>query len=242
MKSKNLLKITNLHTSTNDGKKILHGVNLEIKKGETYTLLGPNGCGKSTLAHTILGNSKYEIDSGEIVFKGKVLNGTPPEERVNLGIAIAHQNPPALKGVPLSVLLKIITKSNDANEKLNIGSKLLPRDVNSDYSGGEKKISELLQILTLKPELVILDELDSGLDIKNLVKLTEIIKKELIDKKTAILAITHSGKILNLLKPDMTCVMVGGKIICRNKNYNGILKTISKYGYEKCKKCPFLAD
>lgn len=242
MMSKTLLKISNLHTSTNNGNKILKGVDLEIKKGEIYSLLGPNGCGKSTLAHTILGNPKYKIESGEIKFKGKILNGTLPEERVRQGISLTHQHPPALKGIPLSVLLKIITKDNKVNEKKNITSKLLPRDVNLDYSGGEKKISELIQVLTLKPELVIFDELDSGLDIKNLTKLAKIIKKELVSKKVSILIITHSGKILNLLKPNMTGVMVQGKIICKNKDYKKIIKTIQKYGYEKCKKCPFLAS
>lgn len=242
MAKNNLLTITNLSTSTNDGKKILKGVNLEIKKGEIYALLGPNGCGKSTLAHTISGNPKYKIGKGKIEFKGNKLNGNPPEKRVKLGIALTHQHPPALKGVPLSALLKIISKDDKSESKSKLGSKLLSRDVNSDYSGGEKKISELVQILTLKPELVILDELDSGLDVKNLKKITKIIKKELVSKRVSILIITHSGKILNQLKPNMTGVMVGGKIICRNKDYKNILKTIQKYGYEKCKKCQFLAN
>jgi len=241
MKSKHLLKITNLHASTYEDKKILHGVGMAIEKGKVYALLGPNGSGKSSLAHIILGDPKYEITKGKIVFGGKVLNGTHPEERVKLGLALAFQHPPVLKGVPLEVLLKIISGS-EVEDKFKIAPKLLSRDVNLDYSGGEKKLTELLQILLLKPKLAILDELDSGLDIRNLKKLVDIVKKELIGKKTSVLIITHSGKILELLKPDMTSVMVDGKIICRNKDYKGILKTISKYGYEKCKKCPFLAS
>jgi Fe-S cluster assembly ATP-binding protein len=241
MKSKYLLKITNLHASTNEGKKILQGVDMAIEKGKVYALLGPNGSGKSSLAHTILGNPKYNITKGKIVFRGKVLNGTPSEERVELGLALAFQHPPVLKGVSLEAFLKIISES-EVEDKFKIAPKLLSRDVNLDYSGGEKKLSELMQILSLKPQLAIFDELDSGLDIRNLEKLVDIVKKELIDKKTSVLIITHSGKILELLKPDITSVMVDGKIICRNKNYKGILRTINKYGYEKCKKCPFLAD
>ena len=241
MKSKHLLKITNLHASTYEDKKILQGIELSIEKGKVYALLGPNGSGKSSLAHIILGDPKYKITKGEIVFGGKVLNGTHPEERVKMGLALAFQHPPVLKGVPLEVFLKIISGS-EFEDKFKIVPKLLTRDVNLDYSGGEKKLTELLQILLLKPQLAILDELDSGLDIRNLEKLVDVVKKELIGKKTSVLIITHSGKILELLKPDMTSVMVDGKIICTNNNYKGILKTISKYGYEKCKKCPFLAN
>jgi len=119
---------------------------------------------------------------------------------------------------------------------------LLERDVNLDFSGGEKKISELIQILALNPKLVIFDEVDSGLDLKKIRSVAEMIKKELIDRKISVLLVTHSGSILNFLKPNITNVMVSGKIVCRDKNYKKVLKTIKKYGYEKCKKCPFLAD
>lgn len=242
MTQKALLEITNLHTLTREGEKILRGVDLQIKTGEVCALLGPNGCGKSTLAQTILGNSKYKINKGEIKFNGKVINEIPPEKRVKLGIALTHQHPPAIKGVSLSAFLKIIQKDDGVGNKPKVDKKLLSRDVNLDYSGGEKKVSELLQVLSLEPKLVILDELDSGLDIRNLKILIEIIKEELVSRKVAILIITHSGIILDLLRPNMTCVMVGGRIICRNKDYKTILKTIKKYGYEKCKRCPFLAN
>jgi len=241
MKSKSLLKITNLHATTCEGKKIIKGVELTIEKGRVYALLGPNGSGKSSLAHIILGNPKYKVIKGKIIFGGKVLNGLSPEKRVRLGLAIAYQHPPVVKGVPLKVLLKIISE-NDFEDKFKIASKFLTRDVNSDYSGGEKKLSELLQILSLKPKLAIFDEPDSGLDIKNLHNLADIVNKELISKNTSVLVITHSGKILELLNPDMTSVMVEGKIVCGSKNYKDILKTINKYGYEKCKRCPFLAS
>jgi Fe-S cluster assembly ATP-binding protein len=241
MNSKYLLKISNLHVSTSEDNKILQGVELSIEKGKIYALLGPNGSGKSSLAHTIIGNPKYKITRGEIVFAGKELNGTPSEGRIRLGLALAFQHPPAIKGVPLNVFLKIISETK-FSDKYKIAPALLSRDINFDYSGGEKKLSELMQILSLKPKLAIFDELDSGLDIKNLQKLAGIVKKELISKKTSLLIITHSGKILELLKPDMTCVMVEGKIICRSSHYKNILDTINKYGYEKCKKCPFLAS
>ena len=122
-----------------------------------------------------------------------------------------------------------------------IGGELLEREANVDFSGGEKKISELIQILYLNPKLVIFDEIDSGLDIKRLETVSQLIKKELIDKKVSVLFITHWGEILEFLKPDLTNVMLDGKIICKSPDYKKVLKVIKKYGYEKCKKCPLLA-
>jgi Fe-S cluster assembly ATP-binding protein len=120
-------------------------------------------------------------------------------------------------------------------------SPLLSREVNVGFSGGEKKLSELLQLLSLKPSLAIFDEIDSGLDIKNMKNLMAIIKKELINKNTGILFITHSGNILETLLPTTTAVLLDGSIVCQSKNYKEIIHTIKHYGYERCKKCPFLA-
>lgn len=236
-----ILKIKNLQVKVKN-KKVLKGVNLIIKKGEVYALLGPNGSGKTSLVQTILGDPKYDVTSGKIIFKKKVINNLPPEKRVKLGIALAWQHPPAIKGVKLASLLKIIAKRKRLEAKLKIGSKLLPRELNIGYSGGEKKLSELLQVLSLKPRLAIFDEIDSGLDIKNLKKLVKIINQELVRKQTAILVITHSGKILESLTPDTTAVMLDGKIVCQNQDFQKVIKTIERYGYEKCKKCPLLAD
>ena len=234
------LEIKNLEVEGN-GKKILKGVNLEIKKGDVQILLGPNASGKSTLCQAILGNPKYRITQGKILFRGKEITRLAPEKRVKLGLALSFQSPPTIKGVKLSQLLEKISSTGSRQFKKN-ESHLLERDVNLDFSGGEKKISELLQVLSLNPKLVIFDEVDSGLDLKRVKKVAEMIKKELIFKRISVLLITHSGTILNFLKPRITNVMVSGKIICKEKDYQKVLKTIKKYGYEKCKKCPFLAD
>lgn len=235
---KALLRIENLWAVGN-GEKILKGVNLEISLGEVQALLGPNASGKSTLAQVILGNPKYRIIKGKIYFLRKDITTLSPEKRVKLGLALVWQMPPVIKGVKLSSLLEKISK-----EKIKIadGKELLEREINVNFSGGERKISEILQIVALKPKLVIFDEIDSGLDIKKIEIVARIIKKELISKKVAILVITHSGQILRFLKPALTSVLVGGKIICKEKNHKKVLKVIKKYGYEKCKKCPLLAS
>jgi Fe-S cluster assembly ATP-binding protein len=235
-----LLEIKGLKVQGN-GKEILKGINFQIKKGDVQVLLGPNASGKSTLCQAILGNPKYRITQGKILFRGREITRLAPEKRVKLGLALSFQSPPAIKGVKLSQLLEKISSTGSRQFKKN-EPHLLERDVNLDFSGGEKKISELLQVLSLNPRLVIFDEVDSGLDLKRVKKVAEMIKKELISKKISVLLITHSGTILNFLKPRITNVMVSGKIICKEKKYQKVLKTIKKYGYEKCKKCPFLAD
>jgi Fe-S cluster assembly ATP-binding protein len=254
-----LLKIDKLKVK-GSGKEILKGVNLQIKRGEIQALLGPNASGKSTLAQVILGNPKYKITQGRIFFEDKEVTKLFPEKRAKLGIAMTWQSPPAIKGVKFSQLLSKIStfggstpfavaregKENKFSSSpfavaREVESNLLEREINVDFSGGEKKMSELVQVIALNPKLVIFDEIDSGLDIKRLEKAAKIIKKELVDKKVSILLITHSGAILNFLKPDITNVMVQGRIICREKDYKKVLKIIKKYGYEKCKKCKLLA-
>jgi len=236
-----LLEIKNLKVKANN-KEILKGINLSVKQGQVQALLGPNASGKSTLAQVIVGQPKYQVSQGKIFFNQKEIIKFSPEKRAKLGIALTWQNPPTIKGVKLSQLLKRIAKKKVNNKKLGLGSNLLAREVNLDFSGGEKKTSELLQILSLNPKLVILDEIDSGLDLKRLEKVAKIIKKELIEKKVSVLLITHSGVILRFLKPQITNVMLKGKIICQEKDYKKVLKVIKKYGYEKCKKCQLLAD
>jgi len=234
-----LLKVRELKAK-GDGREILRGVDLDIKKGEVQVLLGPNASGKSTLAHTILGNPRYKVTHGEIIFDGKKVTGLSPEKRVKLGMVLSWQSPPAIKGVKLSSLLSSISKCK-IDESL--AEDLSEREVNLNLSGGEKKISELVQVLSLKPKLVIFDEIDSGLDMKKLREFSEIIKRELVDKKVSLILITHSGEILKFLKPDLINIMVRGKIICRQKDCKRVLENIKKYGYEKCrKKSTLLSD
>ena len=234
---KTLLKIEKLKVKANE-KEILKGINLQMKEGEVLALLGPNGSGKSVMAQTILGNPKYKVTSGKIFFEGKEITKFPPEKRAKLGLSLAWQSPPAIKGVKLSQLLGKISRQQI---EIKEAKDLLEREVNLDFSGGEKKISELIQILSLSPKLVIFDEIDSGLDIKRLETVSKIIKKELIAKSVSVLLITHWGQILKFLKLDLTNVMLDGKIICKSRDYKKVLMVIKKYGYEKCKRCPLLA-
>lgn len=235
-----LLEIKNLKVKS-QGQEILKGLNFKIKAGQIQALLGPNASGKSSLAQVISGQPRYQIIQGQIIFQGKLINKLSPEKRVKLGLALAWQNPPTIKGVPLGQLLAKIGQA-EKNQVSELTNRLLEREINLDFSGGEKKISELLQILSLKPKLAILDEIDSGLDLNKLKKVSQLIKEELIDKKTAVLLITHSGTILRFLKPELTNVLVDGQIICQAKNYQKVLQVIKRYGYEKCKKCPLLAN
>lgn len=230
----NLLKVENLYAKGKE-KEILKGIDLTIKAGEIQALLGPNGSGKSVLAQTIMGSPKYRIIKGEIVFKGKKITKLPPEKRVKMGISMSWQAPPTIRGIKLSDLLKKISKRKDF--KIKEAEGFLERGVNLDLSGGERKISELLQIFSLNPQLIIFDEIDSGLDIKKIEAVSRIIKKEVSKKKTSILMITHSGTILNFFKPDVTNIMFDGKIICKSNDYKRALSDIKKYGYEKCKQC-----
>ena len=230
------LEIKDLIVKGIDGKEILKGIDLTIRKKEIQVLLGPNGSGKTTLAHVILGSPKYKITKGRIFFNNKNITKFSCEKRIKSGIALAWQNPPSIKGVSLSGLLKKITAGAWENYSWK-GKDILDRDVNVGFSGGEKKISELLQVLALKPKLVIFDEIDSGLDIKQLKEVAGIIEKELIVKNVSILLITHSVDILKFLKPDITNVMVNGSIICKEKDYKKVFRTIKKYNYEKCRKC-----
>jgi len=241
MAMKMLLTLKKLYAVGN-GKKILKGVDFQMRPNEVQALLGPNASGKSTLAQVILGNPKYRIIKGGVFFEGKEITKLSPEKRVKLGIALTWQTPPAIKGVKLSQLLKKISKIKFESKKLDLKPQFLERELNLEFSGGEKKLSELLQILSLNPKLVIFDEIDSGLDIKRLKEVAKIIKKELVVRGVSILLITHSGVILRFLKPKITNVMLDGKIICKEKDYQKVLRTIKKYGYEKCKKCKLLAD
>jgi Fe-S cluster assembly ATP-binding protein len=228
-----LLKVRNLKVIA-DKKEILRGVNLEIREKEIQALLGPNASGKSTFAQVISGNPKYKITRGKILFLGKDITKLPPEKRVKMGIALAWQTPPPVKGVKFSQLLEKISR-----EKVEVedGKNLFEREINVDFSGGEKKISELIQVLALKPKLVIFDEIDSGLDIKRVEKVAKIIKEKLVKRGISVLIITHSGEILNYLKPNLVSVMLDGEIVCQSKDFEKVLRTIKKYGYEKCKEC-----
>ena len=231
MKNNNLLKVRNLVVEI-EGKKILNNLCFDIEKGEVIALLGPNGSGKSTLAKVIAGDLRIKLKQGEVLFNEEEVSKFSPEKRVSAGIVLAFQNPPSVEGLKMVDFIEAIEK-----EKGFIDDKLIGREVNKGFSGGEKKISELMQLTALNPKLVILDEIDSGLDFKKTEEVAKIIKEYFIDKGVAILIITHHGEILDLLKPTKTNIIIDGVIVGKDEDYKNVLKTIKKYDYEKCRKC-----
>ena len=228
---KTMLKIDNLSVKVN-GKSILKKINLEINNGEIHALLGPNASGKSSLVYAMMGFPDYDVTDGKIIFNGKDITDLQIEERVRLGISSVFQHPPSIKGVKLSKLLDKVSKKKIELKELN---DLLEREINVGFSGGERKLSEIVQVISLDPSFVIFDELDAGLDVENLERLTSLIKSELDNK--SILLITHRGRILRFLKPNIVHVMIDGKIVCSSEDWKRIWETIEVYGYEKCKEC-----
>jgi Fe-S cluster assembly ATP-binding protein len=242
-----LLVVSDLHVDV-DGRNILRGVNISIDLGEIHVLLGPNGSGKTTLVNAIIGNPKVKIVKGKIYFKGRDITDMPMYERVKMGIGVSFQHPPRIRGVKLKdLLLKIASRLGREVDVEKIASLVrmvdfLDRDVNVGFSGGELKRSEILQLLIQSPELILLDEPDSGVDVGNLTVIANAINemcgmnvKPSMRSKSALL-ITHLGYILNYVKADRAHVLVNGRIACSGKP-NEILKQITEHGFEKCTEC-----
>ena len=183
-----------------------------------HALLGPNASGKSTLTFSIMSFPEYEITYGKILFEGKDITHLPIEEKAKLGIALAFQNPPAIKGVKLSHLLKRISKQPLDMNYFSQDNDLLEREINVGFSGGEKRLSEIMQILSLNPKLAIFDEIDAGLDVINLEKLIWIIQDKLTRSGVSLLLITHRGNILQFLEPNVAHVLLHGEIVCSSRN------------------------
>ena len=227
MSDKKLLEVKNLHVDVED-KQILHGVNLEIGKGETHVLMGPNGTGKSTLGYALMGNPRYTVREGEIWFDGKNITDEAVNERAKAGIFLSFQNPLEVPGVTLSSFIRNALEQKTGKrirlwdfkkelertmEILQMDPSYAERDLNVGFSGGEKKKAEILQLLMLKPSLAILDETDSGLDVDAVRTVSAGIEEYQKNCKGSLLIITHSTKILESLTDDYTHVMVEGKII-----------------------------
>ena len=225
-----MLSIKNINVSLkNEDKKIIKDLSLEINDGETHAIMGPNGTGKSTLAKVIMGHYLFTLTGGEIFFNKTKLNDLTTDERAKLGIFLAMQDPTVIDGVTNSEFLKtsseeitgkhidyfkFITEVNNSLKDLEFSKDMIHRHVNAGFSGGEKKKNEVLQIKILKPKLIILDELDSGLDVDSLKIVCENInnyKSENPD--TSILIITHYPRILEMIKPDYVHVMKNGTIV-----------------------------
>ncbi len=230
-------------------KDVLKHINLVIPEGEIHALLGPNGSGKTSLLMTIMGFPEYTVTHGTILFKGQDITDRKIHERVRMGLAITQQRPPTIRGIPLRTLLGYILRNEaDPAAKLDELAKaahmedLLDRDINQGLSGGEIKRSELLQLLALSPELSLMDEPDSGMDVQALTLLGEMIRRLCSFKsaypglRKAVLVITHNGSILEKFPVDNAHVMVDGRIGCSG-NPAILMQHIHTYGYASCIRC-----
>ena len=217
---------------TIENKEILKGLNLNIKAGEVHVLMGQNGAGKSTLVKTISDHYDCTVTGGSISYKNKDLLELDVSQRAKEGIFLSFQNPVEIPGVNNSYFLKTIVNEKRKYEnqeeldamgflkytkeelaKFDIDKSLLQRDLNDGFSGGEKKRNELIQLLLLKPDLIMLDEIDSGLDVDAIKTVANVINTLLEDKSKSLLMITHYDKLLNLIKPDFVHILKDGKII-----------------------------
>lgn len=222
-----LLKVENLHVEV-EGKRILQGISLEVDCGQVHAIMGPNGSGKSTLSNVLLGHPKYQVTGGRILYKGEDVTGMKTHERARRGLFLAFQYPTAIPGVSVANFLRTALKAvrgengtgvkdfrknlKEKMKQLGMAEAFATRYVNDGFSGGEKKRLEILQMAVLAPQLAVLDETDSGLDIDALKVVAEGINR-LAGPENGILLITHYQRILNYVKPQFVHVMVGGKII-----------------------------
>ncbi|EAY28182.1 Fe-S cluster assembly ATPase SufC [Microscilla marina] len=225
-----MLKINDLHASI-EGKKILKGINLEVKAGEIHAIMGPNGSGKSTLASVLAGREDYEVEQGSIEFTGKDLLELAPEERAGEGVFLAFQYPVEIPGVTTINFLKTATneirkyrgeepldavqflkRMKEKTSLVNISQDLLKRSLNEGFSGGEKKRNEVFQMAMLEPKLAILDETDSGLDIDALRIVAEGVN-QLKSNENATIVVTHYQRLLEYIVPDFVHVLFDGRIV-----------------------------
>jgi Fe-S cluster assembly ATP-binding protein len=250
-----MLKIDNLHVHVG-GKEVLKGINLQIEEGETFILFGPNGSGKTTLLMTLMGFSGYEVTSGAIMFLGQDITRMPTFERSRLGIGMSFQRPPTIDGLKTRHLVQMCTRGRDADiehmaRQVNF-EQFLERDINSGFSGGEIKRSELLQLMAQAPKLVLFDEPESGVDLENMKLIGRTIRKLLqggieprpeasmkelkAEVNTSGLIITHTGYILDYVNADRGHVMYNGVLCCQARP-GDILEHITKFGYKECVRC-----
>jgi Fe-S cluster assembly ATP-binding protein len=238
-----LLEIKNVKAEV-DGKEILKGLNLTIKKGEIHAIMGPNGSGKSTLCNVIMGNPHYKVTDGEILFEGEDIVKLKVNERAKKGIFLSFQSPEEIPGITVDnfirTSLSAVTNKNmpmlqfaksmkEKMDMLDMKPEYRTRYLNVGFSGGEKKKSEILQMAMLNPKLVMLDEIDSGLDIDALRVVAETVKKLKTDDMS-ILIITHYNRILDYLEPDVISVLANGRIV--KEGDKNLAKELEKTGYE----------
>ena len=243
-----MIKIENLHVEV-EGNKILKGIDLEVKAGETHAIMGPNGSGKSTLAQVLAGHEDYEITDGNVEYLGKDLLDMDVDERACEGVFLAFQYPVELPGVNNTYFLKsalnaqrkyhgepeidameFIDLIGDKIKLLNLKESLLKRPVNEGFSGGEKKRNEIFQMAVLEPKLALLDETDSGLDIDALRVVANGVNTMRTDENATIV-VTHYQRLLNYIVPDFVHVLVDGKII--NSGDKNLALELEEKGYDK---------
>ncbi len=245
MSKSTLLSVNNLNVSIDD-KHILHDVNMQINEGEAHVLMGPNGAGKSTLGYALMGNPQYTINSGKIVFDGNDITTESPDKRAKAGMFLSFQTPLEVPGLTVESFLRSALEQRtgkriklfDFKKKLEAAMELLQldpsyakRDLNVGFSGGEKKKTEILQLLMFRPKLAILDETDSGLDVDAVRLVSNGIKTYLEEENGALLVITHSTRILDAFDIDKTHVIVDGHIVADGDA--SVVDDINENGYEK---------
>ena len=220
------LEIKNLHVRIEE-REILHGVDLTVEKGQTHALMGPNGSGKSTLANSIMGNPNYEVTEGQIIFNGEDMTEADPDERARAGLFMAFQYPATVPGVSVANFLRLAVNARrdepmkvkdfgkfmrENVDMLKIDPSFVSRYLNEGFSGGEKKRAEILQMAMLKPEIAVLDETDSGLDIDALRVVADGVNA-LTGPDLGSLIITHYTRILNYVRPQFVHIMLDGRVV-----------------------------
>ncbi|MCD7883605.1 MAG: Fe-S cluster assembly ATPase SufC [Lachnospiraceae bacterium] len=243
--SEQLLQVASLSVRVEE-KEILHGVDLNIGKGETHVLMGPNGAGKSTLGYALMGNPGYEVTGGQILFDGKDLSELSVAERAKAGLFLSFQNPLEVPGITLSNFIRSALEQRTGErirlwdfrkeleakmEILQMDKSYAKRDLNVGFSGGEKKKAEILQLLMMKPSLAILDETDSGLDVDAVRTVSRGVEEYQKDKDGSLLIITHSTRILESLHVDKTHVLVDGRIVAEGGA--SLVDEINAHGFEQ---------
>jgi Fe-S cluster assembly ATP-binding protein len=239
------LEIKDLHVST-DEREILRGVDLEINRGEIHALMGPNGSGKSTLANTLLGHPSYEITEGSIFFKGVDITEAEPHERAKAGLFLAFQYPVSIPGVSVANFLRMAinakreqpiqvkefrTQLQHAIDLLDVDRSFTSRHLNDGFSGGEKKRAEILQMAMLSPDVAILDETDSGLDIDALRTVAEGVQRLHDEQGLGALIITHYQRILHYVKPQFVHILMDGRIVLEGGPE--LVERLEREGYDQ---------
>ena len=219
-----VLRIEGLHANV-DGHEILRGVDLEVRSGEVHALMGPNGSGKSTLSHVLMGRDDYEVTAGSVTIDGEELLGRPTHERAAAGLFLSLQYPVELPGVRIGDFLEAAVRGQGRDPerlparvaaeavRLGVDERFLMRGLNVEFSGGEQKRAETLQLAVLQPKFAVLDEIDSGLDVDALRDVSRRVEAMTSEDGLGVLAITHYARLLEELRPDAVHVFMNGRVV-----------------------------